>query len=176
MCGEQSGCAGGVAACGGSPPRVRGTGYNYISINSVERITPACAGNRRIPRRPPPGSRDHPRVCGEQFKLDEYRKLGKGSPPRVRGTAASNCLHLHSNRITPACAGNSDFLELLRLTGEDHPRVCGEQSKAPKVFPARAGSPPRVRGTGPCSPCGPVSPGITPACAGNSGRIRKTFE
>ena len=90
----------------GSPPRVRGTGQSCIIIAKKDRITPACAGNRR-----PSGcwrewSPDHPRVCGEQVsELWEFVPV-KGSPPRVRGTAGAQ----HGRRarfgITPACAGN----------------------------------------------------------------------
>ena len=45
----------------------------------------------------------------------------------MRGTATSYCLYLHSNRITPACAGNSQTLYCQLEPAADHPRVCGEQ-------------------------------------------------
>ena len=34
------------------------------------------------------------------------KKLGKGSPPRVRGIETLNLKSLTQRRITPACAGN----------------------------------------------------------------------
>ena len=35
------------------------------------------------------------------------------------------------HRITPACAGNSTTGLYAAVFGEDHPRVCGEQSLPP---------------------------------------------
>ena len=70
-------------------------------------------------------------------------------------------------RITPACAGNSEVYALLLLDDRDHPRVCGEQNYARIQRGYHAGSPPRVRGTGPWLIQSPGGVGITPACAGN---------
>ncbi len=50
----------------------------------------------------------------------------------------------------------------------DHPRVCGEQLMVRIFGDASAGSPPRVRGTGPLLCVQVIADGITPACAGNS--------
>ena len=52
----------------------------------------------------------------------------------------------------------------------DHPRVCGEQLAIPTTCSQVAGSPPRVRGTVLRRNPGNPDQGITPACAGNSGR------
>ena len=89
VCGEQREEPLQVRAILGSPPRVRGTGYDTSIHQGVLRITPACAGNRpgQGPRRLPPG--DHPRVCGEQLSSRKRGEAGTGSPPRVRGTAVS---------------------------------------------------------------------------------------
>ena len=51
--------------------------------------------------------------------------------------------------------------------GKDHPRVCGEQIAREGAGEARAGSPPRVRGTGRIIYRCNSKHGITPACAGN---------
>ena len=86
VCGEQPPPGSSPSTGWGSPPRVRGTEpVDYVSA-LAGRITPACAGNRRIPRRQPPGSRDHPRVCGEQILSSPCCVAVRGSPPRVRGT------------------------------------------------------------------------------------------
>ena len=70
---------------------------------------------------------DHPRVCGEQSKSLQIRAILSGSPPRVRGTAPMpNALHA-TERITPACAGNSGKIKSIKVPFGDHPRVCGEQ-------------------------------------------------
>ena len=87
VCGEQRHHQGYRHHLWGSPPRVRGTVYRPHETKPMRRITPACAGNSS-PRFPgPPGPRDHPRVCGEQFSGTLNGVSGSGSPPRVRGTA-----------------------------------------------------------------------------------------
>ena len=47
VCGEQKLAFVRKQANGGSPPRVRGTAYVYIVQQTLNRITPACAGNRQ---------------------------------------------------------------------------------------------------------------------------------
>ena len=51
--------------------------------------------------------------------------------------------------------------------GWDHPRVCGEQVDEINEAVLRAGSPPRVRGTGQSHSFTDRQNRITPACAGN---------
>ena len=73
-------------------------------------------------------------MCGEQYQISKEKRLPKGSPPRVRGTASilTSCPVLC--RITPACAGNRHFPLPSIHCGEDHPRVCGEQTKKSPSF------------------------------------------
>ena len=71
----------------GSPPRVRGTGLRPAQGRDPLRITPACAGNSRVSWVYAVSAQDHPRVCGEQEHLVANIVQGRGSPPRVRGTA-----------------------------------------------------------------------------------------
>ena len=147
VCGEQEHDPSVQRAPEGSPPRVRGTEKNNCVENLEWGITPACAGNRRIPRRQLPGSRDHPRVCGEQLQIESEKSNNKGSPPRVRGTAGTAHYFLLCQRITPACAGNSAQRAGGKRPVEDHPRVCGEQPYNRSKVDKHKGSPPRVRGT-----------------------------
>ena len=111
----------------GSPPRVRGTDCAQQTRNTQNRITPACAGNRWTSCGRRGRWKDHPRVCGEQKKYMLVPARAAGSPPRVRGTVAPGGSDFIHRRITPACAGNSFHSLLGGFTGEDHPRVCGEQ-------------------------------------------------
>ena len=69
----------------GSPPRMRGKEEDEDESGSTTGITPAYAGKRVL--RPSPGGpdEDHPRVCGEKFKVSCYKPLIRGSPPRMRG-------------------------------------------------------------------------------------------
>ena len=107
MCGEQRTSTLPALLAQGSPPRVRGTEQLKTIKHAIDRITPACAGNRSISARKPAISRDHPRVCGEQITDTLDGIAGEGSPPRVRGTGFPVGEGLAHEGITPACAGNS---------------------------------------------------------------------
>mgnify|MGYP007011902323 CR=1 FL=1 len=91
-----------------------------------------------------------------------------GSPPLARGTGDLSAYHPIDNGITPACAGNSLDKKESRMGIRDHPRLRGEQSRAPVIHSARGGSPPLARGTGGFCPLLYRGFRITPACAGNS--------
>ena len=86
-------------------------------------------------------------MCGEQKTRLTARITGRGSPPRVRGTAPRMRGLVIFSRITPACAGNSFPLGSGIVIGRDHPRVCGEQDDYLARGRRILGSPPRVRGT-----------------------------
>ncbi len=137
----------------------------------AQRITPACAGKRQKARRCYATTADHPRVCGEERASMSRSARAWGSPPRVRGRAedAANCEASHG--ITPACAGKSVFIQPGGHDAGDHPRVCGEERIRCTLATSRYGSPPRVRGRGYAVQGCPCGIGITPACAGKSGRL-----
>ena len=109
VCGEQAKHTRNTALLEGSPPRVRGTATGYQFLAIFERITPACAGNRPLRRKPSKFGRDHPRVCGEQLVIAALGAMVVGSPPRVRGTGTPFWRGGLTWGITPACAGNSCF-------------------------------------------------------------------
>ena len=88
VCGEQKTSGGKAVDIEGSPPRVRGTGTDIDHPGSRRRITPACAGNRDTNIYFFGIVKDHPRVCGEQSIRHASSSGPRGSPPRVRGTAA----------------------------------------------------------------------------------------
>ena len=140
------------------------TGKTFV----CHRITPACAGNRRWVHQQDPHPEDHPRVCGEQHPLSPNPHIIFGSPPRVRGTAWGARGALVGRGITPACAGNRSYGDILVIGVWDHPRVCGEQYSLGIFYIDSKGSPPRVRGTERLLRFKPLTPRITPACAGNS--------
>ena len=113
---------------------MRGTVCEKWQFRPACRITPACAGNSF------PGPvwckwvKDHPRVCGEQAVDLFCEARVVGSPPRVRGTEARKIAAEHTGGITPACAGNRNILMQKRNGKQDHPRVCGEQTKKSPSF------------------------------------------
>ena len=69
MCGEQYKAVVSNEMVLGSPPRVRGTVIWTAICTRLDRITPACAGNRAVGFFERTRVKDHPRVCGEQFVL-----------------------------------------------------------------------------------------------------------
>ncbi len=71
-------------------------------------------------------------------------------------------------RITPACAGKSPYSQFVLITGEDHPRVCGEKFYSSFSWRGFKGSPPRVRGKVLPMFINRLLGRITPACAGKS--------
>ena len=107
-------------------------------------------------------------MCGEQQPCRRTRTPGRGSPPRVRGTAPPHRFAHQAVGITPACAGNSATGAQGPAGTTDHPRVCGEQMNLAEIIWLMEGSPPRVRGTVLQLGFDEYPVGITPACAGNS--------
>ena len=88
-----------------SPPRMRGKELGFHIVAVKIGITPACAGKRRCPRFRPGKTRDHPRVCGEKFYVDEVLPGDTGSPPRMRGKGQARREIVVELGITPAYAG-----------------------------------------------------------------------
>ena len=114
----------------GSPPRMRGKVYKITPPWFSIRITPAYAGKRRCPRFRPGKTRDHPRVCGEKFYVDEVLPGDTGSPPRMRGKVPSRRSSKTKPGITPAYAGKRACTTTAIIQPKDHPRVCGEKGRA----------------------------------------------
>ena len=92
-------------------------------------VSPAYAGKRARPKTPPLTPRDHPRMCGEKYKIKKRYPLEMGSPPHVRGKGNLSGIYHPASRITPACAGKSCSAELQQPSVQDHPRMCGEKTK-----------------------------------------------
>lgn len=148
VCGEKLYTPCVIAPSVGSPPRMRGKGYDVVSRLCRVRITPACAGKRDKTGWTTTCPRDHPRMCGEKRGLILRITALQGSPPRMRGKALENGGGSLDVRITPACAGKSHFATNFHLNKRDHPRMCGEKwDKLPREIKQK-GSPPHVRGKG----------------------------
>ena len=71
-----------------------------------------------------------------------------GSPPHARGRLVRNLVYERVGRITPACAGKTQFDVRRPLPQTDHPRMRGEDTNR--------------------SSPGTLTPWITPACAGKT--------
>ena len=93
----------------GSPPLARGI-PEYINLTcTLDRITPACAGNTIDCRAYRGTSQDHPRLRGEYKNLILYMTVNEGSPQLARGIPLLTALGAATTGITPACAGNTSY-------------------------------------------------------------------
>ncbi len=111
----------------GSSPRARGTAYGVESGHPQKRFIPACAGNSvTLPSHSQP-STVHPRVRGEQPRMEKNHLVTYGSSPRARGTDALGDSGLAVKRFIPACAGNRGKAHQFTDRSPVHPRVRGEQ-------------------------------------------------
>ena len=146
VCGENSFLSLFHAVRPGSPPRVRGKRPCLPDFRQSTRITPACAGKTCHSSALYHPHTDHPRVCGENRKFWTAVVAFVGSPPRVRGKLNILKLARQAIRITPACAGKTQYSSELLRRLSDHPRVCGENTYFLKGDLYERGSPPRVRG------------------------------
>ena len=109
-------------------------------------ITPAYAGKSESYGLPALPRWDHPRVCGEELPRLLSLALALGSPPRMRGRAASGIRSHAAAGITPAYAGKRHMGHAALLVHRDHPRVCGEEACMQCTLQGHGGSPPRMRG------------------------------
>ena len=106
-CGEKSIVGVVVGAVEGSSPRVRGEELCPSACQAPFGIIPAGAGRSPGEPRGPPGTRDHPRGCGEKSPTPSGTSARSGSSPRVRGEAGEVTLRQAREGIIPAGAGRS---------------------------------------------------------------------
>ena len=78
-------------------------------------------------------------------------------------------------RITPADAGKTFFNNVNRKCYQDHPRGCGENMRYIICVMTVKGSPPRMRGKLFCTIVSAAVGGITPADAGKTLSLKKSF-
>ena len=147
---------------------MRGKGLSDDGHFVAYRITPAYAGKSfpffgiiRL-------HWDHPRICGEKLISVKGESRPVGSPPHMRGKAASPFAFTIFIRITPAYAGKSKCQVWHGQSREDHPRICGEKHGPPPRLPLFLGSPPHMRGKAAGRTRRRCYHGITPAYAGKS--------
>ena len=113
----------------GSPPRVREKRCIQCTLDTSLRITPACAGKTPTLKVRSSTNWDHPRVCGKNtFWTNPFVDIS-GSPPRVREKHTMTCEKRLPPGITPACAGKTKSSLLNLVVVQDHPRVCGKNTK-----------------------------------------------
>ena len=155
------------------PPRMRGKISRVRDDLARVGITPAYAGKSRAKKAVAAVRRDHPRICGEKRISSTALWYAVGSPPHMRGKDSENRFAENPQGITPAYAGKSLSLCLVRRFRGDHPRVCGEKPSQKGCGSCPAGSPPHMRGKAHILYCSLVCSRITPAYAGK--RFRKSI-
>ena len=110
---------------------------------------------------------------GEYFSLNATPDIILGSPPLARGIRFKIILFTNSNRITPACAGNTLSGASGGAAYKDHPRLRGEYVLATVEIIEAEGSPPLARGIHSTIFAKFPVLRITPACAGNTSLLQK---
>ena len=106
-CGENRPTSRRLMVSRGSPPRMRGKHFHANAAPWADGITPADAGKTRIQILRGGQHQDHPRGCGENWRLHQSGATRLGSPPRMRGKPS---LHVYAHGfywITPADAGKT---------------------------------------------------------------------
>ena len=137
------------------------------------RITPAHAGKTEKDIPYLIRFSDHPRACGENRRRYDSAGGERGSPPRMRGKQRETLLERTRRRITPAHAGKTRGCCRPRSRCADHPRACGENSRAESIGCGWSGSPPRMRGKRKARPRCAVPVRITPAHAGKTSQTKR---
>ena len=154
----------------GSPPQVRGKRSCKVFQQSDAGITPAGAGKTGVRNGLCTGRQDHPRRCGENFRVQPLFGNAVGSPPQVRGKQLNRLTIKRRDRITPAGAGKTICRNQVFFIVQDHPRRCGENRFYSCGDLGKSGSPPQVRGKLPRIYPLSFQPRITPAGAGKTRR------
>src|SRR5690606_15275570 len=117
-----------VGAIAGLPPRARGRRSSEAKQGSAVRTTPACAGTTPQRSGRPAGTRDYPRVRGDDDISEPAGEIGRGLPPRARGRPAPSHHAGSGGRTTPACAGTTPAWPWWCCGSEDYPRVRGDDA------------------------------------------------
>ena len=89
LCGEKFFAKAFRVSMVGSPPPMRGKVTYSSEFRAYIRITPAYAGKRLPPVRCDCRLWDHPRLCGEKFRINFFCNAVVGSPPPMRGKGSS---------------------------------------------------------------------------------------
>ena len=113
----------------GSPPRMREKRPLMALGRELNRITPAYAGKTKSSLLNLVVVQDHPRVCGKNHFKSLISNLVAGSPPRMREKLTRKAIVSVRTRITPAYAGKTSVMSLKTQWEQDHPRVCGKNTK-----------------------------------------------
>ena len=138
---------------------MRGKHAVAADLHGHVRIIPAHAGQTTSRSRSRCPRSDHPRACGANPVLGDFRGRDDGSSPRMRGKRTEEWGRHRSRRIIPAHAGQTTAATPRSRAFPDHPRACGANGlhrasqlrvQIRRIIPAHAGQTPSRRpSTGP---------------------------
>ena len=131
--------------------------------------TPPLTRGRRCatPSRPPSG-RKHPRLRGEDSRLNRLDHPEAETPPLTRGRPDSSGRETETKGNTPAYAGKTAVPRRCRTRRRKHPRLRGEDSGLTRTNIRSEETPPLTRGRRDESRVDDRVPGNTPAYAGKT--------
>ncbi len=130
----------------GTPPRRRGGQPTPAGALDVSRNTPALAGRTPHARGRRACGSEHPRVGGEDHRVDIAGRGVRGTPPRRRGGLPQRQPLGRAPRNTPASAGRTRSPPVGGRGRLEHPRVGGEDGPTRARAREPGGTPPRRRG------------------------------
>ena len=129
----------------GSPPLARERHEQGQQCSKDKRITPACAGKTRNRHQEYRECEDHPRLRGKDHGGMSSLSRASGSPPLARERHVTAMQMICWCRITPACAGKTNWPDSSMSRMRDHPRLRGKDLPAGRCSEYRWGSPPLAR-------------------------------
>ena len=152
----------------GSSPLARGKQLARAARAVQNGLIPARAGKTTGAESTCKGTSAHPRSRGENVNPSALEPVTLGSSPLARGKQS----HVHTLKgrigLIPACAGKTPWCRGRRSNPKAHPRLRGENGKAPQAERKSSGSSPLARGKQ-VSPQEAHQVGrLIPACAGKT--------
>ena len=152
----------------GSPPRVWGQPQRRNVRHHHLRFTPTRVGTTTYHAPGHDAPAVHPHACGDNGHREELAPWLDGSPPRVWGQPLNLAPHIGRDRFTPTRVGTTDAFVGIPPRAAVHPHACGDNSVVPQPMQASYGSPPRVWGQRPATPCRSPPRRFTPTRVGTT--------
>ena len=114
---------------GGSSPHTRDKSLLHSPLRTGYRIIPAYAG--QMPPTSGAGNSfpDHPRIRGTNLSMRCKYLIYPGSSPHTRDKFSDLITVIKAAGIIPAYAGQMNWLILISLKNQDHPRIRGTNDK-----------------------------------------------
>ena len=128
-------------------PRIRGEHLRDCQTAPTSSwIIPAYAGSTTQQQTVRLDIPDHPRIRGEHTAISIAKGEAGGSSPHTRGAHIRVRDPKLSNRIIPAYAGSTSYLDCSIYFTKDHPRIRGEHQLPRLQHLFHQGSSPHTRG------------------------------